>query len=109
MEEKITLKYLKMRKMKIRIFGEQFVKDNKKKLNIEIDGEIRELSEFYDNREVKNKIIDINIIGMEKVNDMSHMFDGCSSLSSLPDISKWNTSNVNNMNHMFDGCINNLK
>ena len=130
MEEKIKIKYYKKEEKIIRIFGEQFVKNNEKILKMEIEGEKRELSEYYDNKEKEYNFIDISLIGMENVNDisymfagcsslfdisnldtsnvknMSYMFYGCSSLSSLPDISKWDTSNVIYMSHMFDGCIN---
>ena len=34
MENKITLKYLKSEEYRIRIFGEQFVKNNKDKLKV---------------------------------------------------------------------------
>ena len=78
----------------MRIFGETFVRNNKDKLKIEIDGEIRELNEYYYNEKIKNQYIEINLTGIEKIIDMSHMFVRCSSLYCLPDISKWNTSNV---------------
>ena len=128
MERKITIKYLKKQKERIRIFGEQFLKNNEKILKMEIEGEKKELTEYYDNEEKECDFIDISLIGMENVNDISYMFagcsslfdisnfdtsnikdmsyifSGCSSLSSLPFISKWNTSNVNNIKCMFYGC-----
>ena len=60
MEAKITLKYLKKTKRRIRIFGKQFVENNKNKLKIEIKGEIKDLSEFYDNKEIKNEKSEID-------------------------------------------------
>ena len=39
MERKITIKFLKKQKERIRIFGEQFVKKNKKILKMEIEKE----------------------------------------------------------------------
>ena len=99
--KKITLKSFKREEYE-RIFGEQFVINNKDKLKMEINGEIRELNEYYYNREIENKILDINLLEIEKVTDISYMFSKCSSLS---DISKWDTSNVNNMRAMFYGCI----
>ena len=104
MEGKITIKYIKKNEDSIRIFGEQFVKNNKEKLKIEIDGEIRELREYFINLKIRNKIIKINIIGIETVINLSYMFYGCSSLLSLPDISKWNISKVNDISSMFCGC-----
>ena len=80
MECKLTIKYLKKQKERIRIFGEQFVKNNEKILKMEIEGEKRELSEYYDNKEKEYNFIDISLIGMENVNNISYMFAGCSSL-----------------------------
>ena len=77
------------------------MKNNKDKIKMEIKGEIKELSEYYYNKEIRNAIIEINLIGIKKVTNMSYMFHGCYSLTSLPDISKFNTTKVNNMSSMF--------
>ena len=55
MEQKVILKYYKGEEDRIKIFGDQFVKNNKDKLKMEINGEIRELNEYYDNNKIKNK------------------------------------------------------
>ena len=47
MKKKVKLKYYKGEEDKIRIFGGIFVRNNKDKLKMEINGEIRELYEYY--------------------------------------------------------------
>ena len=87
---------------KIRIFGKNFVKNNKNKCKIKIDEKEYELMEEIN---IKNEErIEIKLIEIYNITDMSYMFAGCSSLSNLPDISKWNTNNVTNMSSMFSGC-----
>ena len=87
---------------KIKIFGENFVKNNKNKCKIIINGREYELEEEFI---IKNeKTIEIKLIGISKITNTSYMFSGCSSLSNLPDISKWNTDNVIDMSYMFSGC-----
>ena len=84
---------------KIRIFGENFVKNNKNKCKIKIEEKEYELMEEFN---IKNEErIKIKLIEIYKITDMSYMFYRCSSLSNLPDISKWNTNNVTNMSFMF--------
>ena len=117
----------------IKIFGENFVKNNKNKCKMIIDDKEKELIEEYnienyskDKLELKLKVInnltDIsfmfdgcsslsNLSGISnwdinKVTNLSFMFSECSSLTNLPDISKWDTKNVTNINGMFFGCNN---
>ena len=87
---------------KVRIFGRNFVKNNKNKCKIKIDGKKYELKEilYLDNE----TMIEIKLIEINNITDMSYMFSGCSSLTNLPDISKWNTNNVINMSYMLSGC-----
>jgi surface protein len=117
---------------KIRLFGNEFVHNNKNNCKIITDSnEEYELYTHwykhkikYDIFEIKLKIIRplINIQGMfsmcnsllsssdisnfdtSHVKNMSYLFYECSSLLFLPDISKWDTSNVMDMNNMFSGC-----
>ena len=93
----------------MKIFGSEFVKNNKNKCKMIIDDKEYEITEKcnikkcnienYTNNELK-----IKLKGIDNITNMSYMFDGCSSLLSLPDISKWNTNNVTNMNYMFYAC-----
>ena len=56
MENKVTMKYYKM-KESVRIFGSQFVENTKKyRLKMEIDGEIMELNDYYYNETIKINI-----------------------------------------------------
>ena len=89
----------------IRIFGKNFVKNNKNICQIVYEDEYFELNEFLkiDNLE-NNKIIEIKLIGINNIIDASYMFSGCKSLILLPDISKWKTNKVINMSNMFRLC-----
>ena len=119
---------------KIRIFGDEFVKNNIENLKIIYENEELELNAFFDlsNNKKKKNFLEIQLkiikditnlsymfsgckellsvpfitkINVDKVLDMSFLFSNCSSLSLIPDISNWNTSNVSNMASMFGGCI----
>jgi len=135
--EKITLyelKYkIKEKDTKIKIFGKNFVKNNKDKCKIICQNKSYDLSEYFDLSDYdKNKDIltiklkginnisnmsymfnkclsldslsDISYLNMKNVTNISFMFSNCSQLTSLPDISKWNTENINDMNSIFSGC-----
>ena len=124
---------IKENEKEIKIFGDLFVKNNKKICKIIYGNKKYELTDSFkiNNLENKNNIFKINLIctsnitnmsGMfeycqslisllnisnlntSKVNDMSSCFKFCNSLSTLEDISEWNTSNVTNMKAMFAGC-----
>ena len=87
---------------KVRIFGRNFVKNNKNKCKIIIDEKKYEIKEELNIN--KEKIIEIKLIEINNITDMSYMFSGCSSLSNLPDISKWNINKHANISFMFIGC-----
>ena len=98
-----NIKERQRKKGKIRIFGKNFVKNNKNKCKIIIDEKKYKLMEEIN---IKNEeTIEIKLIDIYKITDISSMFEGCSSLSYLPDISKWNTNNITNMSSMFRGCL----
>ena len=79
----------------LKLFGDIFVKNNKHKCKMIINGKEENLSSFYyNNIKRKNKIFEIKLIGIKNIIDISHMFDGCNKLLSLPDISKINTIKV---------------
>ena len=91
---------------KIKIFGDNFVTNNKNNCYIVIEGKEEELcSEIILNEKQKeNNILEIKLIVTKVIANISNMFDGSVSLQSLPDIDKWDTKNVNNMNNMFKNC-----
>ena len=79
----------------IKIFGSEFVKNNKYICKMIIDNKEYEIEEQYNNIEnCNNNELKIKLKGINNVTNMSYMFYGCKSLSSLPDISKWNTINA---------------
>ena len=84
---------------RVRIFGEEFVKNNKENVILLIDDNYCELEQFHIDK--KNEKINIILIEKEYIKDISYMFYECRSLSSLTDISKWNMNNVNDMSCMF--------
>ena len=90
---------------KIRIFGDIFVRNNKKNCKIKINNEEKELIEYYNYKEDEEKlIVFLKVTG--NITDMSSMFSNCSSLKEVTKISNWDTSNVEYMNSMFYGCNN---
>ena len=91
-------------KEKIVIFGSIFVKNNKNKCKMIIDNREYKITEEYNVKNHKKKLLNIQLKGIDIVTNMSNMFYKCSSLSSLPDISNWNTNNITNMSNMFEGC-----
>ena len=114
---------------KIRLFGEEFVQNNKDNFLLIIDDKIINICENYDIKD-NNRINDLEVILIQKkeTNNMSYMFSNCklpntfsnlntshvtnmnsmfyecSSLESLPDISKWNINKVTDMSYMFYQC-----
>ena len=88
----------------IRIFGDKFVKKNKKLCKIIINGKEFDLKTNINKNQLNNDILEIKLKGIKKITNMSHMFHRCDRLKSLPDISKWNTQNVIDMSYMFYKC-----
>ena len=116
----------------VKIFDEEFVKQNKTSCKILYNGYEYELQENINveniNKnseilEIKLKVYkhinfyrmfykcksllylpDISKFDTSNITNMTNMFYNCFSLLFLPDISKWNTNNVKYMDEMFDGC-----
>ena len=59
-------------KNEIRIFGKEFVKNNKNICKIEIKGKEQELQEKY--RTNNYNILEIKLIGIKDITDMSYIF-----------------------------------
>ena len=88
----------------IKIFSEQFVKNNKDKCKIIHEEQTYDLSSTFKltKKEKFLKIIlEENEIG--KISDMSYMFYGCDSLKSI-NVINWNTKYVTNMSNIFSEC-----
>ena len=106
-EKKIKLKNNK-KNDRIKIFGKEFVQNNKQNCNIIINKKKYKLCEYimYDKFGI-NKNDDSLTIVLTGINDVIYMggiFNGCRSLLSFPDIPRWNTENVTNMSMMFVDC-----
>ena len=117
-----------------KLFGENFVKNNKHLCKIIIGNREYELKSYLQNEndEVKKNEFEIKLKGINRITNLSCMFAGCLSLDSIknfeklntiniedfcflfsfckisfiPDISKWDTRNVIYINHMFFHCRN---
>ena len=108
-EDEITIRYKIediMDRKEIRLFGDEFVKNNRRKCKIIIDKKEFNLKTYVDINvnQLNNGIFEIKLKGIKKVTNMSYMFYNCESLSSLPNISKWKTQNVTDMKFMFYNC-----
>ncbi len=114
----------------IKIFGTNFVNNNKNNCEIVVNEEIEELKDkltlnqdkpnlriiLFENNTVKNisELFNgcdrlLSISGKSKwdtinVEYMNKMFNNCKSLKNFPEIEGWDTRNVFNMEEMFNGC-----
>ena len=110
------------------LFGEEFVKNNKDNIDLEINGLKSDIISNYKLKKgennikiiIKNKLTNfsnmffgcnslINIKELEYLDtkdglNFSYMFGGCSSLSNIKALINWNVSNGNNFQGMFLGC-----
>ena len=101
----MTIIYNINRKEKqLKLFGKNFINNNKENCYIVINGEKSELQEYIDITKLKGNKLEVKLYETKSITTMSCMFCNCSSLQSLPDISKWNTKNVIDMNSMFSDC-----
>ena len=89
----------------IRIFGDTFVKNNKNKLRLIINGIPKELKAIISIKDIytKNKL-KIKIIQLGKITKLNEMFAESYNITKISMISKWNTNNVTNMRGMFYNC-----
>ena len=92
----------------VRLFGDRFVKRNKKLCNIIIKGKKQELSTHFniEKYKINNTELKIKLIGINNITNISYMFSECISLSFIHNISRWNTTNITNISYMFKGCSN---
>jgi len=96
-------------KNRIRIFGYDFVKNNKEKCKIIIKGKDYDLMEEIDINNIKEikDNVEVILLGVKNITNMSYMFGdikGSIPLSSFPTITNWNTKNVTDMSGMFCNC-----
>ena len=126
--DKINLKYFAKSKDNHKIFGEEFVLNNKGNIELIINGKPNNLVSNYKLKKgennvtviIKNKLTnlshmfsgcdslkdieDLQYLDLRKVKDFSSMFWGCLSLSNIKSLKNWNVSNVKDFSYMFGGC-----
>ena len=92
--------------IKIKLFGEEFVKNNKDDFKIILEDKEQELcSELDITEKMKNKkILEIKLKQYNIVYNLSNMFEGCKQLISISELSNLNTTEVINMDNFFYDC-----
>ena len=90
----------------IRIFGDEFVKNNKNICKIIINDEEAELQEKIDiqNLDNRSEVLKIKLKDIQNIINLRGMFCNCSELLCISDLSKLNTSKITNMSYLFNGC-----
>ena len=90
----------------IKLFGNDFVNNNKENCFLSINGKNHELCEYLYKEEINNNqnTIEIKLKEIKAMTNLSYMFYYCLSLISLPDISEWNMSNVTDLSYIFCCC-----
>ena len=92
----------------IRIFGENFVKNNKDNCGIVFNQKMEELKGIIkidqDDPTLRVILVENNRVN-NRVTNMSELFSKCENLAKIYKESKWETSNVNDMSNMFYKCI----
>jgi surface protein len=92
---------------KIKLFGEQFVINNKKICSIIHNKKQYDLIDYFELPEVnKEGTLEIKLKGIKFISNISGIFSYNYKLLSSPDISEWNTFNIQNMSQAFSGCAN---
>ena len=95
---------------KIKLFGDQFIINNKhlkNKISIIFDNKTYEFEQYFNFKNINDKnTLTIKLTGMNEFTDVSHMFDGCESLLSVSQMSNWDSSQIINMKCMFNRCKN---
>ena len=89
---------------KVKIFGKDFVKNNKNICKIEYENNEYALSEEFNIKDKTKDILEIKLKNVNKLTNMAYIFNECNSLSTLSELSKWDTSNVINMSYLFFRC-----
>ena len=86
----------------IRLFGEEFVNNNKDVCKIAYKGKVLRIQELLTDKNQKE--IEIHLSGLSDITNMRHMFSDCSALISIKDFSKLNTYKITDMSHLFYCC-----
>ena len=93
---------------KLKLFGDEFVKNNINNCKIIIDGNEYKLCNYINIADFNyddSKIFKIQLTGIKSITDMSFMFHKCNNLFSVPNLSQINTSKVISMRSLFESCL----
>ena len=103
-DDEITLIYkINNNDKLIKIFDEEFIKNNKNICKIIYKEKEMELKERFDVSAENDKLI-IKLKGINKITNANKMFYECLNLASIPDLAKWNLCKVVELKDMFKGC-----
>ena len=84
------------------IFGKKFVENNKDNIELIIEGKKYKLMEKYD---LKNGIINVQMIILNKLTNLECMFKNCKSLININDLQYLDTKEITDFSAMFDLCL----
>ena len=101
--EPITIEYINNISNKTKLFSKFFVKNNKNKFKIEIEGKRLDLIEYYKFK-TKEKKVRVKLFINKNISEinMYKMFSNCTNLIYVNGISKFN--NISNINKLFYNC-----
>ena len=100
---KIFLTY-KKKKEEIRLFGENFVKNNKDKCKIKV-GYDEKKNIFEKLSGCSDEIIEVQLYGVNNIIDFKGMFKDCDQLIGIVGFPNLNTSKSTDFSDMFYNCI----
>ena len=84
------------------IFGKKFVENNKDNIELIIEGKKYKLMEKYD---LKNGIINVQMIILNKLTNLECMFQNCKSLININDLQYLDTKEITDFSSMFAFCL----
>ena len=107
-KNEVTMVYsLSQHQTELKIFGEEFVKNNIERCKMILDGKEQELKSIVPAKPFHDKLRDkikVKLIDINKVVDMSFIFHECKNLYSCNDLNKWKTTKIKDMHKLFFGC-----
>ena len=109
-QEKIKYKIvnkskINQKEVKIKLFNDSFVKNNKNNFNIIYnDKELSLISDLEILNDKKSSIIEIILKQTNEITDISKMFSECEELYSFPELSKLDIENVKDISELFTNC-----
>ena len=106
-DDLISISYkIDINENEVKIFGNEFVQNNKNICKLIYNNEEYDLVENFGNFNHNQEILHIKLKGIKNITNASYMFYECLSFITISNISKWDTSKVTDMRSMFNGCKN---